>query len=243
MGVAIESGSKYIGHLPNTNGSKNEHSRIWGKPIYAIADGKVVHCRNDFPSNPQPVPGGLLYEEAFPDLDDLWRSVGDGNGNFFTIATGDETVLYAHMQPGSLNPQFLHTDATVKAGDFLGLVGNSGHSYGPHLHIHSNKTVAGSTNSWENAPRPMRFHNARAVTWHFVTANAASAPWVALNGRGIPPATAPSGHRIPLSSISATLRYATSPSAIRDSSGSSGTTTPSCVRAMTGYRALVSTWT
>ena len=54
---------------------------------------------------------------------------------------------------------------------------------------------------------------------------------------------APSGHRIPLSSISATLRYATSPSAIRDSSGSSGTTTPSCVRAMTGYRALVSTWT
>ena len=187
VGVAIESGSKYIGHLPNTNGSKNEHSRIWGKPIYAIADGKVVHCRNDFPSNPQPVPGGLLYEEAFPDLDDLWRSVGDGNGNFFTIATGDETVLYAHMQPGSLNPQFLHTDATVKAGDFLGLVGNSGHSYGPHLHIHSNKTVAGSTNSWENAPRPMRFHNARAVTWHFVTANAASAPWVALNGRGIAP--------------------------------------------------------
>jgi|SoimicmetaTmtLPB_FD_contig_41_10767819_length_832_multi_2_in_0_out_0_2 hypothetical protein len=34
----------------------------------------------------------------------------------------------------------------------------------------------------------MLFRNARAVTWAFVTANAASAPWMALNGRGLPPA-------------------------------------------------------
>ena len=187
VGVAIESGSSYLGNLPNTDSTKNEHSRIWGKPIYAVADGEVVHCRNDFPSNPNPVPGGQLYAEAFPELDTLWRSVGDGNGNFFTIATGDETVLYAHMQPGSLNPNFLHPGAAVKAGDYLGLVGNSGHSYGPHLHIHANKTVAGGTSSWENMPRPMLFRNARAVAWPFVGANATSAPWVALNGRGIPP--------------------------------------------------------
>jgi len=188
VGVSVESGTIHYGLLPNTNGAKNEDSRIWGKPVYAIADGKVAHFRNDFPSNPRPLQNGEEYETTFPDLYDAWNKLGDGNGNFFTIATGDETVLYAHMQPGTLNSKFLHKDATVKAGDYLGLVGNSGASSGPHLHIHANKTQAGDTMSWDNAPRPMRFRGARAVPWNSVTANATAAHWVPLNGRGIPPA-------------------------------------------------------
>lgn len=188
VGVAVHSGQSYTGRLPNTDGTQNEHSRIWGKPVYAIADGKVVHFRNDFPGNPRPLQDGEEYETTFPDLFAQWNALGDGNGNFFTIATDDETVLYAHMQPGSLNPTFLHKDAEVNAGDYLGLIGNSGSSSGPHLHIHANKTVAGDTTSWDNMPRPMLFRNARAVAWPFVTADASSAPWVTLNGRGIPPA-------------------------------------------------------
>jgi hypothetical protein len=185
VGVSVENGSGHAWWLPNTDGTKNEHSRIWGKPVYAIADGTVVHFRNDFPDNPRPLKANEKYKDAFPDLYQQWQALGDGSGNFFTIETGRETVAYAHMIAGTLNPALLSSGAAVKAGDFLGLAGNSGNSSGPHLHIHANKTEPGST-SWDNAPRPMPMRGARAVTWSSLDANAASAPWVQLQGRGFP---------------------------------------------------------
>ena len=186
VGVSVESGSGHSGCLPGTDGTKNEHSRIWGKPIYAIADGTVVHFRNDFPDNPRPLQAGEEYETTFPDLYQQWQALGDGSGNFFTIETGSETVAYAHMIAGTLNPALLASGAPVKAGDFLGLAGNSGSSSGPHLHIHANKTIAGDNKSWDNAPRPMPMRGAHAVAWPALGANAASAPWVKLQGRGFP---------------------------------------------------------
>ena len=185
VGVAVESGSGANGYLPNSDTSKNEAHRIWGKPIYAVGDGKVVHFRNDFPTNPRPLKGEEKYEVVFPDLYQKIVEIKDGNGNFFTISNGVETVLYAHMQPGSLNPKLLQAGATVKKGDFLGLAGNSGASSGPHLHIHVNK-VSSTTQSWVAPALPMPMHNARAVIWSSVTQNVEEAAWVKLSGRGIP---------------------------------------------------------
>jgi hypothetical protein len=188
VGVSVESGSGHSYCLPGTDGTKNEHSRIWSKPIYAIADGTVVHFRNDFPDNPRPLQAGEEYKTTFPDLYKQWNALGDGNGNFFTIESGPETVIYAHMIAGTLNPALLSAGAAVKAGDFLGLAGNSGNSSGPHLHIHANETVAGANKSWDKAPRPMPMRGARAVTWSSLGADAATAPWVKLQGRGFPTA-------------------------------------------------------
>ena len=42
-------------------------------------------------------------------------------------------VLLGHLQPGSLQ---VRAGATVAAGDWLGLVGNSGNTGEPHLHVH-----------------------------------------------------------------------------------------------------------
>ena len=187
VGVSVENGDGHNGLLPNTEGNANEHFRIWGKPIYAIADGTVTHFRNDYPTNPRPLKNQEKYEVAFPDLAELQAATGDGNGNFFTITTGDETVLYAHMQPGSLNPKFLTKGAAVKAGDFLGLAGNAGASSSPHLHIHANKTIANDPKSWDNVPRPMVMRGARVLAWPFVNGNPSASPWVTLNKRGIPP--------------------------------------------------------
>jgi hypothetical protein len=186
VGVSVESGSGHLSRLPGTDGTKNEHSRIWGKPIYAIADGTVVHFRNNFPDNPRPLQAGEEYDTTFPDLYQQWQALGDGNGNFFTIETASETVVYAHMIAGTLNPALLSPGAAVTAGDFLGLAGNSGNSTGPHLHIHANQTVAGDNTSWDNAPRPMPMRGAHAVRWSALDANAPSAPWVKLQGRGFP---------------------------------------------------------
>jgi hypothetical protein len=173
--------------LPGTDGRKNEDHRIWGKPIYAIADGTVTHFLNTFPTNPHPISDPNDFPIMFKDIYDQITALGHGNGNFFTIRTtdGSETVLYAHMQAGSLNPDLLSAGAPVEAGDFLGLAGNSGMSTAPHMHIHANRANADPT-SWIDAPRPMPFHNAHAVAWQHLGANPATAPFVKLSGRGCP---------------------------------------------------------
>ena len=186
VGVSVESGDSHSGLKSGKDGTENEHHRIWGKPIYAIADGTVAHFRHNFPSNPRPLKGDEDYDTTFPDLYAQWQALGDGNGNFFTITTGRETVLYAHLQPGTLNRGLLRAGAPVKAGEYLGRAGNSGASSGPHLHIHANKTIAGDAKSWNNLGRPMPMRGAQAVAWASIESSAATAPWVKLNGRGFP---------------------------------------------------------
>ena len=184
VGVGVEFGAGHNNNLPGKDGKKNEDYRIWGKPIYAIADGTVTHFLNNFPTNPHPQQTDNFATE-FPDIKQQIDTLGHGNGNFFTITTGDETVLYAHMQPGTLNPKLTSIGAAVKKGDFLGLAGSSGASGNPHMHIHSNKANT-SAQSWVDAPRPMPFRHARAVDWASLGSPAKNAPWVQLNGRGVP---------------------------------------------------------
>lgn len=85
-----------------------------GTPIYAIADGVVsIHA------------------------EDQW---GFGNHVIIQHSIPGQNVesLYAHMQTAS-SP--LQTGDVVKVGDFIGLVGDTGNSYGAHLHfeIHIDK--------------------------------------------------------------------------------------------------------
>ena len=98
---------------------------MWGKPIYAMADGSIdSHNVDELPDNPNPptVPDGVKTY-----------------GNHFILQHDNDVVLYAHMQRNSRNKTLLAggNGTAVKAGDFLGLVGNSGNAFGAHLHIHS----------------------------------------------------------------------------------------------------------
>ncbi len=79
-----------------------------GTPIYAIADGVVT-----------------THEE------DQW---GFGNHVIIQHDIPDQNIesLYAHMIYGS-SP--LKAGDVVKVGDFIGLVGDTGNSYGAHLHF------------------------------------------------------------------------------------------------------------
>ena len=138
--------------LPGKNGSKNDHYRIWGKPIHAMADGTVAHFLDGVGANYFPGTGNDAgpWKEAPWDTstqagkDKSWTD-HVGAGNHFYIRHGEELVLYAHMQSGTLPQKFLKKDAVVKAGDLLGLAGNAGSSSEPHTHIHAIKgTVAES---------------------------------------------------------------------------------------------------
>lgn len=111
-------------------GSLNDHYVIWGQKVYATADGVIVSCRRSSPDNTPPT-----------------TSVGANNLMVDTL--NGEFTAYAHFQedsiPEALCPvekpidddlPYTPTPVAIKAGDFLGLVGNSGPSDGPHLHIH-----------------------------------------------------------------------------------------------------------
>lgn len=79
-----------------------------GTPIYAIADGVVTVAQNDA--------GGL------------------GTHVIIQHEVGGQNIqsVYAHMLYGSTP---LQVGDSIRVGDFLGLVGNTGQSYGAHLHL------------------------------------------------------------------------------------------------------------
>jgi hypothetical protein len=132
--------------------SKNENWWIFGLPVYAMNDGTVLACRRSVAEN---VPGVL----------------GDAGGNGFWIDHGNgEVAPYAHFQQGSVPASLCPVESDgslnaqpikVKAGDKLGLVGNSGSSSAPHLHIHVQDAPPADWAATGNAEGvPLNFHHA-----------------------------------------------------------------------------------
>ena len=103
-----------FGWRPNPSGvGEGHHNGLdftpgGGSPIYAVADGTVV----------------LHSDEQY----------GYGNHVILTHNVNGLVFdsLYAHMLTGS-SP--LNAGDPIKVGDFIGLVGDTGNSYGAHLHL------------------------------------------------------------------------------------------------------------
>jgi tetratricopeptide (TPR) repeat protein len=85
---------------------------MFGKPIYAVGDGKVVDALDSEKDN---AVGG--YE---------------ARANTVTLDHGAYTSFYAHLKQGSLR---VRKGQQVRAGQLLGQAGNSGMSVEPHLHF------------------------------------------------------------------------------------------------------------
>ena len=99
---------------------KLESYAIFGKPVFAVADGRVVSAIDGLPEQtPGKFPTNLPLDEA--------------DGNCVIVDLGNQRyALYAHMKPGSLK---VRTGDVVKTGQVIGLVGDSGNSVAPHLHF------------------------------------------------------------------------------------------------------------
>jgi hypothetical protein len=93
----------------------------FGDSIYAVADGIVVRTQNDLPER---TPPNLPTDTTIENVD----------GNYVVLDIGDgQFAFYAHMQTGSVR---VNVGDTVRRGQVLGLLGNTGNTTGPHLHFH-----------------------------------------------------------------------------------------------------------
>ena len=95
----------------------------YGAKVMAVADGVVVASLDDLEDQ---TPGSL------PDPSTI--NLKNVDGNYVVIDHGDGLYsFYAHLQPGSVA---VEVGDEVRAGDRLGLLGNTGNTSGPHLHFH-----------------------------------------------------------------------------------------------------------
>lgn len=113
--ILTPQGTTFIG-----NPAVNDNYPIYGQPLLAAASGTVVKVVDGLPDNTPP---------EVPVLTD----VDNAGGNAVVIDIGNGRYLvYGHMQPGSIT---VDEGDTVTVGQQLGLAGNSGNSFEPHLHI------------------------------------------------------------------------------------------------------------
>ena len=121
--------------------SDNSDYIIFGSSIYAPCDGVVV---------------GLETQKNDHAAGNKFR---DRSGsNHVTLNCSGTMVLLAHMQRDSSK---VDLGAEVKTGDLIGLVGNSGNTEEPHLHIHAYRlSIEKSLASPQVAiPVPMKFND------------------------------------------------------------------------------------
>jgi hypothetical protein len=133
-------------------GAKNEDFLGWGREVIAPADGVVTYSRNDIPDNSGP---GVIDMEALQALPEQPWPIG---GNAVVIDHGGrEYSFLGHMQKGSVR---VKRGDHVRQADVLGLLGNSGHAQGPHLHYH----LMNGDVLFQSDGLPSRFENVEGGT-------------------------------------------------------------------------------
>lgn len=110
------------GRLFHGDSSSNANYYGYGAEVIAVADGRISDLKDNLPDNV----GSSEREKRVITLE-------NAVGNYVALQIGEgRFASYAHLQPGSLK---VKVGDTVKAGQVLALLGNSGNSDGPHLHF------------------------------------------------------------------------------------------------------------
>ncbi|MFE5706457.1 M23 family metallopeptidase [Rhodococcus koreensis] len=94
----------------------------YGAPVRAVSDGEIIAVVGDLSEQvPGATPQGLPLDQY--------------GGNHVVQAIGDgRFAFYAHLQPGSVDN--ISVGQNLRAGEQIGLLGNSGNTDAPHLHFH-----------------------------------------------------------------------------------------------------------
>ena len=111
--------------------------RIYGAQVLAPCTGQVI-----------------VAVDGIPDMEVPKVDRDHMAGNHVLLRCAEADVLLGHLQPGSVQVQ---VGANVAVGDWLGLVGNSGNTGEPHLHIHA-QGMGPAEAPLSGEPRPIRLN-------------------------------------------------------------------------------------
>lgn len=118
--IRIDAGGRFLDGDPAD--PRSYHA--YGARVLAVADARVVSTLSNLPDQ---VPGRLPDPGSFTTLESV-----DGNQVVLDLGDG-RYVNYAHLQRGSVR---VRTGQRVRRGQVIGLLGNSGNTSAPHLHLH-----------------------------------------------------------------------------------------------------------
>jgi hypothetical protein len=108
----------------------NEYYEFYREEIMAIADGVVVRVFDEIPENPR---AGEKYEIDVLNIYKTYGMRAITAGNYIIIEhENGEYSFYAHLVKGEMR---VKVGESVKQGQVIGLLGNSGNSDAPHLHL------------------------------------------------------------------------------------------------------------
>jgi murein DD-endopeptidase MepM/ murein hydrolase activator NlpD len=111
------------GRLFHGAANSNANYYGYGADVVAVADARVSNLKD-----------GLAENAGSNEPSNRAITLDNVAGNYLILDLGNgRFALYAHLQPGSLKVKL---GDTVKAGDVLARLGNSGNSDAPHLHFH-----------------------------------------------------------------------------------------------------------
>ena len=126
---------------------ENSSASGWGREILAPSAGIVTYARNDVPNNPRQGDPGTNW---FAGLHDPVLAF---MGNCVIIDHGNsEYSVLAHLQQGSVT---VKVGERVAVGQVIGKLGNSGNSFGPHLHYQ----LQSGPQLFQGQSLPFRFQN------------------------------------------------------------------------------------
>jgi hypothetical protein len=114
--------------------SKNPDYIIYHEIAISPIDGIVVKVQD-----------GVINNEQFPGKGNLPYNLG----NYIVVKNGDYYVIMGHMEKGSI---IIKEGDYIHIGDQIGLIGNSGLTPRPHLHLQVSKCQDGNYWSAEGVP-------------------------------------------------------------------------------------------
>jgi len=118
--MQVENGTSFAG-----DERSNSAYHSYGKPVLAVANGKVILVKDGIPEN---IPGH--FGEG--SLAVVMSSETLAGNTIALDLGGNQFAHYDHLQPGSLR---VKVGQRVRRGQVLALIGNTGSSFEPHLHF------------------------------------------------------------------------------------------------------------